>query len=477
MIAIIGGGFCGTMAAVHLLGSSLDASTTIVLINRGHTDTESPALARGLAYGTNSPHHLLNVPAARMSAFENKPNDFLRHLHAQRIAANAHSFVARHHYGAYLASILSDAAAQTKATFRVQQATVITIRTAADQHRISYTLGFASGETLTADSIILALGNFLPANPAFVDATLASSKHYIRDPWQHGALDRVDVKEPILLIGTGLTMCDVVTSLKLRAVEANVPLQIHALSRRGLWPKSHRPHLSAAPHDMAPTDIAKNPTARGYLRAVRAQVKKIVAQGGDWRDVVASLRPITPMLWHLLPLLEKKRFIRHLKPYWESHRHRAAPEILKLVIGCVERGEISSNASRILGFQIRNNDATLINVTHQPRGKTVPETISVATIINCTGPSTDIAAEPLLANLAATGFIRQDALQLGIEVDTNYRAINADGNIEHAIYYVGPLLKANHWEATAVPELRLHVAACVAACMAACIAEADNRNY
>lgn len=468
-IAIIGGGFCGTMAAVHLLNADLGRSSKIVLINRGHlgsyTHAERPSLARGLAYGTNSPHHLLNVPAARMSAFEDRPDDFLDYLHAHQIEADAHSFVARHHYGAYLEKVLRDAVARANTTFQVQHETVMTINVATQQ---TYSLSFANGQTLQADRVVLALGNFLPAHPAFVNATLAASQCYIRDPWQPGAFDSVDVKKPILLVGTGLTMCDVLTSLKQRADGVNIVPQIHALSRRGLMPEAHRPHLNAAPNlaNATPPNIATMPTTRAYLRAVRAQVKKIAAQGGDWRDVVASLRPITPMLWQALPFIEKKRFIRHLKPYWESHRHRAAPTTLKLVAGCAERGEIVSSASRILGFQFCPGDATLIDIIHQPRGEAAPETISVAAIINCTGPSTNISAEPLLANLANAGLIRQDALQLGIDVTANYRVFNSDGDAKHHIYYVGPLLKANHWEATAVPELRLHVAACVAACIA-----------
>lgn len=469
-IAIIGAGFCGTMAATLLLHAKLGAAITVVLINRASPTSSNqattPMLARGLAYGTNSATHLLNVPAQRMSAFENQPNDFLDFLQANKVDADGASFVARHWYGSYLQATLNSARAEANSPFAVRHQDVEAI------HEIEgarYQLKFSDGDTLIADRVVLALGNFLPANPAFVDATLAASPHYIRDPWQPGILDKVDVKQPILLVGTGLTMCDVVASLKLRADAAKATLQIHALSRRGLWPQSHRAHLSAAPIDVAPTDMANTPTARAYLRAVRVQVRKIVASSGDWRDVVASLRPITPTLWQALPLIEKKRFIRHLKPYWESHRHRAAPEILKIVDSCAERGEIVSNASRILGFQLRNDgksDTTsLVDIVHQPRGQLAPQTITVATIINCTGPSADITAEPLLVNLAKAGLIRQDALKLGIEVEENYRVRNANGAAKHAVYYVGPLLKANQWEATAVPELRLHVAACVEACI------------
>jgi uncharacterized NAD(P)/FAD-binding protein YdhS len=489
-IAIIGAGFCGTMAAVHLLRAKSPTPLHITLINRPQKNAQTQGLARGLAYGTNSATHLLNVPAGRMSAFADQPNDFLNFLHANQIDADGASFVARRHYGAYLQKTLDDAVAASHHIFEVRHQTVHAIEVTGARHQ----LDVGDGETIYADRVVLALGNFLPANPPFIDAKLQASPQYIRDPWQDGALESIDITKPILLIGTGLTMCDVVVSLKSRADAAGVPLQLHAMSRRGLWPQPHREHTAAPTFDSAPPDIASLATARGYLRAVRAQVRQMA--GHDWRDVIASLRPLTPALWRALPIVEQKRFLRHVKPYWESHRHRAAPEIRKLVAGCAERGEIASISARILGFfvedtlkavrgelvepyapkikhpfdKLRANGGFLevpvndeaITVRYRRRAAATIEEIRVATIVNCTGPSSDLTAEPLLADLQAKGVITADALHLGLEVADDYRAIGIN-NKSRGIYYVGPMLKARDWEATAVPELREHVKACVAA--------------
>ena len=69
-IVIIGGGFCGVMTVVNLL-SKLKTKATITLINKAYP------IARGIAYNTYSDLHLLNVEARNMSAFADKPNDFL----------------------------------------------------------------------------------------------------------------------------------------------------------------------------------------------------------------------------------------------------------------------------------------------------------------------------------------------------------------------------------------------------------------
>jgi uncharacterized NAD(P)/FAD-binding protein YdhS len=69
-IAIIGGGFSGSLVAVNLLHSAT-MPLSIKLIER------SAEVGRGLAYGTQVDSHLLNVPAGQMSAFPNEPTHFL----------------------------------------------------------------------------------------------------------------------------------------------------------------------------------------------------------------------------------------------------------------------------------------------------------------------------------------------------------------------------------------------------------------
>ena len=55
--------------------------------------------------------------------------------------------------------------------------------------------------------------------------------------------------------------------------------------------------------------------------------------------------------------------------------------------------------------------------------------------------------------------VRVDSMGLGLAVGEGYRLQKADGSLHARVRYVGPLLKAQWWEATAVPELRVHAAA------------------
>jgi len=102
-VAVIGGGFSGTLLALHLL-RRCPASARIVLIER------HGQFGRGPAYATGNPNHLLNVPAARMSAFHDQPGHFVEWLRRQPAgeALVAQGFVPRRLFGAYVRHQLSE---------------------------------------------------------------------------------------------------------------------------------------------------------------------------------------------------------------------------------------------------------------------------------------------------------------------------------------------------------------------------------
>ena len=62
-VAVVGAGFCGAVAALHLARLGLG----VLLLDRGGR------FGPGLAYGAARPLHLLNTPAGRMSAFVDDP--------------------------------------------------------------------------------------------------------------------------------------------------------------------------------------------------------------------------------------------------------------------------------------------------------------------------------------------------------------------------------------------------------------------
>ena len=458
-IAIIGAGFSGTIMAARLMraqASSAIVALRIVLINRG-AQGATDNLGRGLAYGTKSDAHLLNVPAGRMSAFPEAENDFLDFLAQRGLKVSGGTFVSRRWYGEYLRHILDSAIAACGAetTLEIMGGEVASLSMLQTPKRGGAQLKFANGRELTADRVVLALGNFAPTNPALREGAGFLSARYIRDPWAPGALDEIDGTQPIALIGTGLTMFDVVLSLSAKWPQAT----FNAFSRRGLLPQAHREATSPPQFDHAPEHILEGPaTARAYLRAVRTAVTRYVQQSngvGNWRDVIASLRPITPALWQRLPQNERARLLRHVLPYWESHRHRAAPAIARTIDGLVAENRLKVMAARLVGMTTDNN---AVQLTLRRRHQAHVELMSAGTVINCTGPTSDFRAakEALMLNLHAQGLISPDLNRLGIEVNDQLQVIDTNGRAITNLFCVGPLLKAGFWEATAVPELREH---------------------
>lgn len=449
-IVIVGGGFSGTLTAVHLLRGDWPGGLHLVLVNR------SGPLARGVAYGTRSAAHVLNVPAARMSAFAGDEEHFLRFARGRDPAVAGGDFVPRSLYGEYLEWVLGEAVAASPAgtRFTHRVAWVVDVRLRPEGGAELALEGGDGPPVLIADRVVLAAGSYSPADPSVPDpAFFAGDPRYVRDPWAPGALDGVDPDRPVLLVGTGLTMLDVALDLHGRGHRA--PLL--ALSRRGLLPQPHRsPASPPRPVELGAALLAGPWTIRRCLREVRRAVAE--NPDVDWRDVLASIRPVTPALWAALPLAERARFLRHLQPYWDVHRHRAAPGIAAAVEALAREGRLRAFAGRLLRVEAGSDGD--VAVSFRRRGRREVERARVGAVVNCTGPSGNVAAlgEPLLDSLLRQGLLTPCPLGLGIRTAPGYALRDREGNASEVLFHTGPLLKADHWESTAVPELRVHAA-------------------
>jgi uncharacterized NAD(P)/FAD-binding protein YdhS len=445
-VVIAGAGFSGVVTAAQLLRRAATGPLRIVLVNRSGT------MARGVAYGTSSPAHVLNVPAGRMGASPDDPDGFLRFAQGHDPSLSADAFVPRRLYGDYLEHFLAEAEREAAPGVTlersVDEVTAVEPVTDDSTARVRGSLG----SEVIADRVVLALGNYPPEDPRVEDPSFYKSDRYIRDPWARGALDEVDKSRPALLIGTGLTMLDIA----LETTARGVPGPLQAVSRHGLLPQPHR--LASGPpavrHRPAALQSGR-PTARAYLKAVRTQIATLAGPGEDWRPVLDSLRPLTPALWHALSLAERARFLRHVRPFWEVHRHRAAPAAAEAIQKLLDGGQLQVRSARVLGYEIVKGE---VRVSVRARGADAVKEIAVGTVINCTGPSGDVRTlrDPLIEFLRARGMIRPDPLGLGLETAEDGSLVDASGVPSRVLYYVGPLLKASHWESTAVPELRVH---------------------
>jgi uncharacterized NAD(P)/FAD-binding protein YdhS len=433
-VAIIGGGFSGVCLALELLEQA-DSSFSVALIERG------PCRGRGVAYSTQYPGHLLNVPARNMSALARDPDHFLRWARGNfDSGAQPGDFLSRRLYGDYVESLLSDAIAKHRGQIVWKRNSAISLERRGGVAEIK----LDHGETILASKIVLALGNFAPSEIRVSEKVLAGD-HFTQNPWLWHAFDRIPTDGEVLLVGSGLTSVDVLLSLRSYGFKGTV----HMLSRHGLLPQQHKT-TSAWPEFWRP---GSPKTARGLLRLVREQVRAAESQGKDLRSVVDALRPATQLIWRSLPLHERARFLRHLQHYWDVHRHRIAPAIGGFLAHQIQSGHLLTHAGRIIDFSETDKGVT---ITYRERKTQKVQRLQVAHVINCTGPQIDCRKvnSPLVSGLLRRGLVRPDPLYLGIDSTQDGALIDGGGAASNWLFAIGPFRKGTLWESIAVPELR-----------------------
>jgi uncharacterized NAD(P)/FAD-binding protein YdhS len=428
-VSIIGGGFSGTLQAINLLRHDGPVAT---LIER------NARVGEGLAYGAAHPAHVLNVRASNMSAFPDDPDHFSRWLNSRGIDNPGNIFVPRVEYGHYLRELLDDAVRKATGRIRIVQGDVIDAVARADG---GARLTLANGESIDSDAVVLAVGNLPPHDPPGLNPELMSASRYKSDPWAPGVATGLGVDDQVVVIGTGLTMVDVALLLD----ESGFEGRILALSRRGLLPRAH------APLTLSWKKLAARPETRASA-LVRALRNRSVDIG--WRNAVDELRPFTQSMWANASKGERERFLRHLRPWWDVHRHRLAPVVADRLARMQSEGRLRVLAGKTIAFTQYPDG---IEINWRPRGATVKQTMRVARVVNCTGPQGDLGrtTDPLLARLRSRGLIRPDAANLGIDVDSYAQTIGQDGTVNDWLFALGPMTRGAFWEIVAVPDIRV----------------------
>lgn len=439
VIAIVGGGFSGSLLALKL--ASVRPDCRVILIETG----DRPG--RGLAYGACAPSHLLNVPVSRMeTGLTPRFADWLA-ARGGMDAGLAESggdlsaaFAPREFLGQYLAERVAEARASGAVTVLRGEA----VRMLDGPRR---GLVLRDGREIEADTVVLATGNLPPRPPLPSDHWLQDDPAFVIDPWARGALEGLDPDAPVLLLGTGLTMVDI--ALKLAEDGHRGPMT--AISRRGLLPAAHRYGGDWSPF-LSPLLPASPLT---LSKAIRAEVRRAETEGQPWQRVIDAVRPAIARVWSSWTPAQRRQFLRHQRPRWDVHRHRMAPRIAAGIHGLIDSGQLAIRGGRLRDWR-RSGDC--IEATLHPRGGGEAATVTAARILNCTGPRSDLQGleVPLFADLARKGLIAPDALGLGLETD-DCAVLGARGEVSTWLYALGPLTRPAWWEITAVPEITAQV--------------------
>jgi uncharacterized NAD(P)/FAD-binding protein YdhS len=440
-VAIVGGGCSGLLVAVQLFRNGFRDSVAVI--------EPRERLGAGLAYSTSFDQHLLNVPAGKMSALAEQPVHFLDWLRARHWPdASADSFAPRKLYGEYLEDLLQETI-RAGGEFNHIRAEAIAVGADASGARLT----LSNGTAVHARRVVLALGN--PAScPAPGLSMQGLEDRWHLSPWFGDALRVRFPGERVLLLGTGLTAVDSLLALQSQETACEVCM----LSRRGILPQVHdlRVPVQAAP-------FLRN---RGHLRLLVGELRAHIeaARQADlcWRAIIDALRPISNDIWQELPGADRRRFMRHLKRYWEPNRHRMAPEIRARVDGYRASGALQIIAGRLQDACSRGR-TTQVRILLKHGGERVLE---VDRIISCTGihESYTDSPRPLIHSLMENGLARANDVGIGFHTDGHGALLDAnmlDAKMSPSpvFFTLGPPRRGELFETTAVPEIRVQAEA------------------
>ena len=418
---------CGGGAAAILLLQSLKqraqrAVEVTVLEPRSR-------LGVGVAYSTDCPTHLLNTRACNMSVTDDA-DDFVRWLKTKRprrvLNWTREDFAPRSYFADYLQTRLADLRTSTN----VRVSWLHSVADSITPNGKGWDVIPAHGEAIAADVVVLATGN---EPPRVLGRGLAPSvqKRVVQDPWDVEQKAEIPPDAPVLLAGTSLTAIDIATEL----LQNGHTARIIAVSRRGLLPRSHGPIAAAS---------------EGFVHALPSSLREVVRyvrelsandpRGDKWRRVFTELRSIAPSLWRNWTVAERRRFLRHVRPFWDAHRHRLAPRVHGKIERAIASGQLEIVRGRIDSIeQHPTRDGLRVSVKHGHGTRT----LDVAHVVNCTGPEQHPggSSNPLLQGLIGDDLARLDALGLGLAVDSESRVITPNGSAHPSLFAVSSLTR------------------------------------
>lgn len=447
-VLIIGGGLSGTMLAVQLL--RLPGRRQILVIE------PRAELGRGEAYSAVELGHTLNGNAARMSVDPDNPDDLTQWL-TEHIAAGgwpesaeqavpiSELFPPRGLFGVYAQQRLAEAKARSASTVEHVRAEVIDVQVDAD----STLLTLDNGQRLRGNFAVLATGMFPAARTPQTHSSGVNAAAV--DPWDVATMRRLDPRSTVLIIGSGLTMVDAVVSLE----QAGHRGPIEIFSRHGLLPHVRR--QPPAWDDFLAADPALR-SPRQLLRELRRQCSIAQAQGIDWQAPLDTVRAHIGRLWSQASEREKRQFVRHVRPWWESHHHRSPPLSAQLVARLHEEGRLRIRAASFKGLVPAQSGVT---IAVRQRGEQTLTQVTGAALINSSGIEYDWrrVARPLPQQLLKRGLIQPGPLALGIAADASGAVLDAQGQVSARLFAMGPPLRGMWWESTAVTDVALQAKA------------------
>src|SRR5262245_36248975 len=427
-ICVIGGGFTGAAAAIACL-KRLPRPFDLTIVE------PSAALGRGAAYGGHHPLHLLNVRTRDLSILPDRRQDFLNWAFVQIDQGEndpglheglAHSFLPRQLFGAYVRQRLFEAIeSRTDVDARIINDAAVSCSRRGGQ----FFVRTREAATLSADVVMLATAY----GEQNASATGALAPHEVL------TAERLMKAKSIALIGSGLTMIDALIGAM--GLAGSPPLFPAVASCRGGMPPRALSRLRFA--------VPQSKSVARLTAAIRIACEAAETHGTPWQAVINGLRPFVQKRWLDLSTQEQRRFLRHVRSFWDAHRHRLPSEIHERALSEFEAGRAVLVRGIVVGV-VREQDRFTLRLRR--RSSPVVETLHADLAIDCSSYRPDLD-QPLIQSLLCEGLARPDEHRLGLLVRPDGQVMGKDGVATTGLFALGPLCQGTLWENTSVPEI------------------------
>lgn len=437
-IGIIGGGYSALAVAYELIQLSRVPVELLIF------DPTSYA-GKGIAYSTDCPLHLLNVPVGRMGALRGKSEDFFEWLLAEphkwrsldpsfkRLEVGSEKYFPRMIYGMYLQDFkqsLEKLVFEKNCQLRFVKKECVDICRDQPDQKVWRIITTDNREIYHADHIILAM-----SSPWTQKFPAIQHERYLEQPWPimtnvslaKQKLDCLGCYSKVGIIGSGLTMLDALAMLKYLSFDG----QIEVISNKKLLPLEDRES-----EEIREIKLVEIPT--NLLKAFKI-IRKLIDKTGDWLPVFRSLRLITQELWERLTPTDKRKFIERLLSFWNIHRHRVPSEVKKIFEDYQEAQSLSFIKGKVVNIESCDHK---INIVYSNQKENNTKTYDL--VINCTGPNFNIEkhSSPFIQRVLKKQYIQPDTLGMGIDPENE------------TIHPLGALTFGTYFEITSVPDIR-----------------------